>query len=99
LFLKSGVPVVDNQFDLQKKADAERLRQEIVLKQRQLEIEQLKKVEADRIKQEQLLLQRQAEIDRENEKRSRTAAICKNRATDRTRKATTSRKITTRTIN
>lgn len=32
IVFESGVPVVDNQFDLQKKADAERLRQEIVLK-------------------------------------------------------------------
>jgi hypothetical protein len=77
IVFESGVPVVDNQFDLQKKADAERLRQEIVLKQRQLEIEQLKKVEADRIKQEQLLLQRQAEIDRENEKEAERQRFAK----------------------
>lgn len=63
----AGVPTINNQFNLQKNqdTDAERLRQEMILKQHQLEIEQQKQVEADRIKQEQLILKRQAEIEQE----------------------------------
>ncbi len=67
IVFETGTPVLKNQFDLQKNQDldAERLRQEMILKQRQLEIDQQKQIEANRLQQEQLLRQREAEIERE----------------------------------
>lgn len=67
IVFETGIPAINNQFDLKNDEDAakERLKQEMLIKQRQLEIEQQKQAETYKIRQEQLILHRQAEIERE----------------------------------
>ena len=58
IVFETGIPAINNQFDLKNDEDAakERLKQEMLIKQRQLEIEQQKQAEIYKIRQEQLIL-------------------------------------------
>lgn len=69
IVFEAGSPATTNTFDLQKNTDAnaERQRQEMILKQRQAEIEQQRQADAGRLKQEQLTRQREEELERQKQ--------------------------------